>query len=180
MNEQNKILISLLMQLESLLHRQMTTKRQGKRMNPHRGQGRVLSVLKLKPQITQKELTYILDMSKQALGELLNKLENCGYITRMPSQEDKRILVITLTEKGKKAADKMEHENEKEEDIFQCLTEEEQKNLSHYLERLIHAWQMNDRMYQEHSRWYRNSQRSHSSRMEFGFGYFPESENFRR
>lgn len=101
MNEQNKKLMDLLMRLEGLLHRHMIAGRERKFMNPHRGQGRVLSILKLKPEITQKELTYLLDMSKQALGELLNKLENCGYITRTPSQEDGRVMIVTLTEKGK-------------------------------------------------------------------------------
>ena len=75
------------MRLEGLLHRHMAVGRQRTFMNPHRGQGRVLSILKLKPEITQKELTYLLDMSKQALGELLKKLENCGYITRTPSRK---------------------------------------------------------------------------------------------
>lgn len=60
-------------------------------------------MLKLKLEITQKELTYLLDMSKQALGELLSKLEKAGYITRKPSEEDRRMIIITLTEKGKAA-----------------------------------------------------------------------------
>lgn len=113
-------------------------------MNPHRGQGRILSILKLKPEITQKELTYLLDMSKQALGELLSKLESCGYITRTPSKEDGRVMLITLTEKGKAESAEMESDSDDTEDLFQCLTDDEQKNLEQYLERLITTWQADD------------------------------------
>ena len=40
-----------------------------------RGQGRVLAILKMQPEISQKELLYLLDMRPQSLGELLSKLE---------------------------------------------------------------------------------------------------------
>lgn len=146
MNEQNKKLLNLLTRLEGLLHRNMMAGQRRGYMNPHRGQGRVLSILKLKPEITQRELTYLLDMSKQALGELLSKLENCGYITRTPSKEDGRVMMISLTEKGKAESEGMENDDEDTEDLFKCLNDEEQRNLSEYLERLILAWQNDDSM----------------------------------
>ena len=164
MSERNRQLINLFMRLEGLMHRHMMAGRQGRYMNPHRGQGRVLSILKLKPEITQKELTYLLDMSKQALGELLNKLEACGYITRTPSESDGRVMLIKLTEKGKAASEEMDHEKDDTEDLFQCLTEEEQKNLEEYLERLIDAWPEAGPM----------------DRRAFGFERFHENRPFRR
>lgn len=184
MNEQNKKLLNLLMRLEGLLHRHMAVGRQRTFMNPHRGQGRVLSILKLKPEITQKELTYLLDMSKQALGELLKKLENCGYITRTPSREDGRVMIIRLTEKGKTESDEMAVDNDDTEDLFRCLTDEEQKNLMAYLERLIQAWQIGDgmdrrRMGRRRAEAFRTAQRSDDERMGFGFQHFDESEPFK-
>jgi DNA-binding MarR family transcriptional regulator len=103
--------------------------------NPHRGQGRVLSILKLKTEITQKELGYLLDMRNQSLGELLNKLEKSGYITRIQSEEDKRTTIIKLTEAGTSAAEAADGREEKTE-LFDCLKDEEKAALYDYLERI--------------------------------------------
>ncbi len=47
----------------------------GKYANFLRGQGRILAVLKIKADISQKELTHLLAIRPQSLGELLVKLE---------------------------------------------------------------------------------------------------------
>jgi DNA-binding MarR family transcriptional regulator len=69
-----------LRQLQMLMHRAVMQKfaQSGGFHNPHRGQGRVLAALKIKPEISQKELTYLLNMSRQSLAELLSKLEKNG------------------------------------------------------------------------------------------------------
>ena len=104
--------------------------------SPHRGQGRVLALLKLQPEITQKELSYLLDMRQQSISELLAKLEQKGYITRTPSPEDKRTTVIRLTEEGKVAAEQTDQNEGGMEKILSCLSEEEQANLAGYMDRL--------------------------------------------
>jgi DNA-binding MarR family transcriptional regulator len=108
--------------------------------NPHHGQGRVLSILKLKEEITQKELGYLLDMRNQSLGELLNKLEKSGYITRTPSAEDKRTTVIRLTETGKASA---ETADSREDDfgLFECLNDKDKARLYGYFEQIITAFE---------------------------------------
>jgi DNA-binding MarR family transcriptional regulator len=103
---------------------------------PYQGQGRILSLLKLTPEISQKELAHILNIRSQSLGELLAKLEHSGYITRTPSEVDRRGMDIRLTESGKAVSEK-EVEPEQQESFFDCLNEEEQTTLSDYLERLI-------------------------------------------
>lgn len=40
-----------------------------------RGQGRILAMLKIQPEIATKELAYLLGIRQQSLNELLNKLE---------------------------------------------------------------------------------------------------------
>jgi len=132
-------LMEQLMRTSGLLHRyQMFNLRCfGPQGNPHRGQGRVLSILKMKPEISQKELGYLLDMRNQSLGELLNKLEKNGYITRTPSEEDRRTAVIRLTPEGEAAAG--DPTVAAEEDLFSSFSEEERKNLSDYLDRIIAA-----------------------------------------
>jgi len=111
--------------------------------NPYRGQGRVLKLLKLKPEITQKELSELLDMRPQSLGDLLQKLEQKGCITRTPSESDKRAMLIRLTEKG--ANEELDDVNPSGYDaLFQCLSEEEQQCLGEYLGRLIEDWRGDD------------------------------------
>jgi DNA-binding MarR family transcriptional regulator len=107
----------------------------------HRGQGRVLGILRMKPEISQRELTYLLNMSKQALAELLSKLEKSGYITREPSEEDKRVMKVKLTRDGTKAADAMADEAAEATDILDCLDDEELVRFSDYLGRIIKQYE---------------------------------------
>jgi len=138
MKNNNRELLEQLFHLEWLMRRyQMHHHREhGPMAAPYQGQGRILALLKLKPEISQRELSTILDIRSQSLGELLAKLEHQGYITRTPSTEDRRVMNISLTEAGKVAA---EQDNEPENlgSFFDCLTEEEQTNLTDYLGRLI-------------------------------------------
>lgn len=129
--------------LEQLFHlagllRRRTVQMHGERGpfgSPHQGQGRVLALLKLKPEVSQKELSTILDIRSQSLGELLAKLERQGYITRTPSEEDRRGMNISLTEAGKAASVKQD-EKADFDSFFDCLEAEEQKKLGEFLERL--------------------------------------------
>jgi DNA-binding MarR family transcriptional regulator len=107
--------------------------------NPHRGQGRVLAILKLHPEISQKELGYLLDISNQALGELLRKLEHSGYITRTPSETDHRTMDIKLTEAGAAAAGSAEDRQDGSSELFNALTDEEQEQLRSLLDKLIES-----------------------------------------
>ncbi|MDR2939985.1 MAG: MarR family transcriptional regulator [Clostridiales bacterium] len=123
-----------LQELQMLMHRAHFHGRMGK---AHRGQGRVLAMLKMKPEISQKELTFLLGMRKQSLAELLSKLEKNGLVTREQSGEDKRAMTIKLTEAGLEAANSIEEGSFDVPDVFDCLNEKELAQFSGYLERLI-------------------------------------------
>lgn len=103
--------------------------------DPTRGQGRVLAMLKLQPEISSKELSYLLGIRPQSLNELLVKLEKAQYLIRTPLESDRRVMMVKITEKGRN-----QPQNEKDaSEIFDCLSEEEQTVLSTYLDRLIAA-----------------------------------------
>ena len=127
-----------LVRLEWLLrrYRLQNYREYGPMADPHRGQGRVLALLKLKPEISQKELCNILDIRSQSLGELLAKLERSGYITRTPSEADRRVIEIHLTDAGKKASS-LEEQRPDNNEMFGCLKEEERDTLYGYLTRVI-------------------------------------------
>lgn len=143
MSEIKAIITEQLQQLQMLMHRASFQGNLcgGRMHNPHRGQGRVLAILKLKPEISQKELTYLLNMSKQALAELLAKLEKSGYITREPSEEDRRVMTVKLTEAGMNAAGEVDDGAPEEARILDCLNEEELAAFSDYLDRIIRRYE---------------------------------------
>lgn len=125
--------------------------------SPYRGQGRILSLLKLEPEMSQKKLSYLLGIRPQSMGELLAKLEQAGYITRTSSETDRRSLEIRLTEEGRAAAVEEESQQEKEhsaDGIFQCLEEAEQLRLAEYLDRVIASLQ--EKMTEEQKEFFEN------------------------
>lgn len=139
MSEIKNEILEQFIRLQGLLHRYHTQHFMefGPLGNPHRGQGRVLSILKLKPEISQKELTYLLDMSKQGLAELLNKLEKKGYIKRELVEEDRRSFNIKLTEEGAAVAGEIDDMPLDLDKVFDCLSDEELAKLYEYLKRII-------------------------------------------
>lgn len=111
----------------------------GPQGNPHRGQGRVLALLKLQSPISQKDLSYLMDMRQQSLSELLAKLEQKGYITRTPSEEDRRTTVIALTEEGRKTAEQTEETELDLNRVFDALSPEEQAGFGSSLDKIAGA-----------------------------------------
>ena len=129
-------LLEALRRLEKrlILYRGAAYRQFGPRGNPARGQGRVLALLKMKEEIPQRELCYLLDMRQQSLSELLGKLEQKGYILRKSSETDRRAVTVSLTDKGKEVAESLPDTDK--DDIFSVLTEEEQQQLVGYLNRI--------------------------------------------
>lgn len=140
MSEIKKTINEQIQQIQ-MFRRRSRLSRNGGNRDPHRGQGRVLSLLMLKPEMSQKELTYLLNMSKQAVAELLGKLEKIGYITREHNEDDKRVMMVKLTEEGKAAANSAKANSTEALSVFDCLSEEELNTFSGYLERILKQYE---------------------------------------
>jgi hypothetical protein len=69
---------------------------------------------------------------------LLSKLEKSGHVTREPSEQDKRVMLVRLTEKGKARQPQADHTADIS-DIFDCMTEEEQAVFGACLDKIIDA-----------------------------------------
>ena len=128
-------LFSKLARLERLLHREQgRLHREGRPFaDARRGQGRILAMLKIKDGISTKELSYLLGIRVSSLNEMLAKMERNGYISRKPSEEDKRISMIYMTEKGRGET----FEQTEGPTLFHCFSEEEKDIFGGYLDRLI-------------------------------------------
>lgn len=134
----NKDIIDKLSRIEVLMHRFLAYKfkNMNSYANPHKGQGRVLSILKLQPEIPQKQLGYLLGMRNQSLGELLTKLEKSGYVERTPSEADRRAMIVKLTEEGKKAAEAIT-ETEEDSSLLEEFSDEDLEQFDHFLTMVI-------------------------------------------
>ncbi|MDR1066374.1 MAG: MarR family transcriptional regulator [Clostridiales bacterium] len=138
MTEANIELFEKLSRLQWMLHKHHLRgyAENGPMANPTRGQGRILAMLKMRDGVSAKDLSYLLSIRVSSLNELLAKLEKNGYIVREPSEVDKRVMLVKLTEKGR---------NERQQDfsdMFSCLLEDEQKTFGQYLDRVIASFAM--------------------------------------
>jgi len=105
---------------------------------PHdetRGQGRVLALLRLHSPIAQRELSYLLGVRPQSMGELLAKLEGIGLVRRTPDPEDARARLVELTDAGRSAADELS--SRPGVDPLAPLAEEERTQFVALLDRII-------------------------------------------
>ncbi|MDO4243914.1 MAG: MarR family transcriptional regulator, partial [Actinomyces sp.] len=97
-----------------------------------RGRGRVLAALRMQSPIPTRELAFILDIRQQSLNELLKKLEADGLVERTPSREDRRVMLVSLTQAGSQAPLGQEGA-----DPLSVLSQEEAQALAALLDKLI-------------------------------------------
>ncbi|MCD7754738.1 MAG: MarR family transcriptional regulator [Firmicutes bacterium] len=101
-------------------------------------QDAVLRILHDNGPMTQKALQERLAIQPGSVSELVTKLENKALITRRKDTEDRRRVVLTLTEKG--ASAKRDHPAYPEEHLFDTLSDEERRALTGILQKLLDAW----------------------------------------
>ncbi len=101
-------------------------------LDPWQGQGRILKALRRMHSITQKELGFILDLRPQSLGELLQKLEANGYIIRYHAKEDRRALIVELTEKG----ETFQLQKPNYEELYVTLSDSEREEFQELLDKV--------------------------------------------
>lgn len=107
------------------------------------GQKRILMMLAEQGTLTQRELTEQLGVRPGSASEILAKLENAGLITRTRNEADGRTIDVSLTEEGAAlAAQSAEEHKMSNEDMFTCLTADEQETLLALLEKLHADWEV--------------------------------------
>lgn len=93
-----------------------------------RGQHHLLMCIARNPNVTQKELAALQNVSTAAVAVSLKKLEKGGYVSRMIDEKDNRSNKIQITEKGLSVVRQSIHIfQEMEEEILTGFTEEEKK-----------------------------------------------------
>lgn len=103
LQSQGGFLIAKIHQLSGRIFSKLLKKHQIE-INP--AQGRIMFVLWRDDNIPIQELAKKTSLSKTTLTSMLDRLEIMGYITRVPSNEDRRKICIKLTEKDKSLHEK--------------------------------------------------------------------------
>ena len=105
-------------------------------------QQRILIMLNELGPISQNELTQQLGIQPGSASEVIIKLETAGYITRTPSEKDRRTTVVQLTEAGTAAAQQAAAMRaERHEQMFDSLNVGEKETLLSLLEKLNADWE---------------------------------------
>ncbi len=98
----------------------------------------VLRLLKERGPMSQQDIQKAMDIQAGSISELLSKLELKGFIEKKRREDDRRKVVITLTDKGEElsATDTATSLHER----YEILTDEEMKQLIFLLEKLLGSW----------------------------------------
>ena len=112
------------------------------RRGGNRTQGKILSILIMEGEMTQKELQERLGIQAGSISEIVLKLQAKGFINRTRDEEDKRKFKLTITEAGKEHFDeKRKKHMEQEKDLFDALTSEEKLQLQALLLKVYKSWE---------------------------------------
>ncbi len=92
---------------------------------------------------THKELMSLLSLNSSTITGIINRLEQRGYMVRLPKTGDKRVTYLTLTASGLKLLESTPNIlHERLADKLKMLTEEERTMVNHSLEIIISAMQI--------------------------------------
>lgn len=84
----------------------------------HPGQGRILFALWKSDGIPVNELAKRTLLGKSTLTTMLDRLVDQGFVRRVPSERDRRVILIELTEKNRQLQDKYIQVSQEMTDLF--------------------------------------------------------------
>ena len=109
-------------------------------------QSRALRMLEEDGEMTQRQLQDLMGIQQGSLSELVKKLEDQGLITRACAPEDRRQLLIRITDEGIRQSSIHREQRRKEGlELTQALSEEEQRQLRELLTKLLDSWERRQR-----------------------------------
>lgn len=111
------------------------------RMGGKIGRRRILAILSEHPNIPQKELQEILQIQSGSLSEVMNKLETDHLVEKGRSETDGRQWTVRLTENGKKEAQRLKAEYDRQvSQMMESLSQERLVTLHELLDVMFAHW----------------------------------------
>ena len=83
-----------------------------------------------------RDIANALGIKEASATALIEKLVDKGFVQRLPSEKDRRIVSLCLTKKGKDFIERSHRKIAQKIFIFDCLNESEQKQFIHILKKL--------------------------------------------
>jgi len=111
-------------------------------LGKRRGQGRILRTLCQRGEMPQKELQELLGIQAGSMSEIAAKLESKGLIVRVRSDEDRRKVSLSVTERGRAWVAQRDEDaiRRNRAELFSALTAGEQAALEALLDKLSADW----------------------------------------
>jgi len=129
-------LIAKIHQLSQRIFSKVLKKAKLTELNP--AQGRIMFVLWREDNISIHELSKRTLLSKSTLTSMLDRLEQSGFIKRLPSKTDRRKILIQLTDKDKSFQSKYTNVSKDMTNIYyNNFDEQEIDEFEKYLERIL-------------------------------------------
>ena len=95
-------------------------------LNLRVGQGAVIHTLGIHGEMPQNKIAKIRKVSPATISVMIRRMEANGLVTRRNDESDAKVNLISLTEEGEKAFEKMQEDNEdRPARIFAGLTRED-------------------------------------------------------
>jgi DNA-binding MarR family transcriptional regulator len=129
-------LIAKIHQLSQRIFSKILGKAKLTELNP--AQGRIMFVLWREDNISIYELSKRTSLSKSTLTSMLDRLEQSGFIKRVPSKTDRRKILIQLTEKDESFQAKyIDVSKDMTKIYYHNFNEQEIDEFERYLERIL-------------------------------------------
>lgn len=108
---------------------------------PHEpGRGRLMGLLADNGEMNQSAIAALLEIRPQSLSELLSKAEADGLIRRRQSEDDKRQIIVSLTDEGsRRVGEFREAQRRRTEKLLSSLSENEKEELARLLGKIIES-----------------------------------------
>lgn len=108
-------------------------------------QGRILYILWNNNNISIKQISKFTKLAKTTLTAMLERMEMQGLIKRTVSQEDKREIIVSLTDKAKTLqTDFLDVTRQMEEIFYKNFTEKQIENFENTLKKIIENLEENN------------------------------------
>ena len=105
------------------------------------GQQRVLTVLSRHDSMSQRDLLEEMGLARATLSELLTRLEEKGLVERTRSKADRRVIIVSLTKKGKAAGKKVvDIESDIADEAFAPLSDAQKDDMKSMLDAVLQSW----------------------------------------
>ncbi|MBD5546990.1 MAG: MarR family transcriptional regulator [Lachnospiraceae bacterium] len=102
------------------------------------GQGRILFILWKTDHLTISEISEKISLAKNTVSVVINGMVNKGIVARTINPENRRQIIISLTDYARSLQAKYEVVSEQMSTLFyQGFSEDEQKQFEHYLSRIL-------------------------------------------